>query len=240
MTGYFALAVLFMFFTDNTVLITFVVNILISILGMVYIRKCLQKDRTARGSLQIKAWYIPLALVFMVLQWFICQFAATFIYNIGGTVVVKQYSQYAVASDLYAVLYIILSVIIAPITEEILMRGIVFGCIKKHNKLIAYVISVAVFVLMHRTLVHIPITLLFGIVAAFVYDITGRLMYPIALHLTNNLLSTVLSDVKVDSFFVSGPVVIVSYGVLLILTICFVVGYYRNSGQFRKEGDLIK
>ena len=44
---------------------------------------------------------------------------------------------------------IICTIVIAPVVEEMLVRGLVFGTIRKKNRILAYVVSLLLFSLMH-------------------------------------------------------------------------------------------
>ena len=93
-----------------------------------------------------------------------------------------------------------LSVIVAPILEEILFRGILFQSVRKRSRLWAYVISIAMFSLYHVwqfayyyadwhyllfALQYIPITL----ALTWGYEHTGSLWVPIFFHASNNYLA---------------------------------------------------
>ena len=93
-----------------------------------------------------------------------------------------------------------ISVIAAPILEEILFRGILFQSIRKHSRLWAYVASIALFGLYHvwqfayiyqdwtyllYALQYIPITL----ALTWSYEHSGSLWVPIFFHASNNYMA---------------------------------------------------
>ena len=93
-----------------------------------------------------------------------------------------------------------LSVIVAPILEEILFRGILFQSIRKHSRLWAYAASIGLFGLYHvwqfaylyqdwtyllYALQYIPITL----ALTWSYEHSGSLWVPIFFHASNNYMA---------------------------------------------------
>ena len=94
--------------------------------------------------------------------------------------------------------------ILAPVTEECLVRGVIFAPICKRNPLLAYVLSSVVFAGLHllasigemsvmnaveNFLTYLPS----GIVLGWMYQRTGTIIGPIALHCTVNTISSLLS-----------------------------------------------
>lgn len=83
-------------------------------------------------------------------------------------------------------------VIGAPIVEEILFRGILFGkLIDVLSPKMAIFLSGAVFGIYHFNIIQTPNTFVMGMVLAYVYYKTGNIKEPILIHLTNNLLAMV-------------------------------------------------
>ena len=222
MIGYLAVSLLFTFFIDNAIVVSYIADIMTAVVGIIYIKKFIGTDGTLKPT--FKQTFL-MTLVIIIL-WFVCQLISTWLYGFSND---TNFDKYTELIQSHLVSYIILSVIVAPITEEILMRGIIFGSINKHNKIAAYVISIAVFTLMHGTFTHIPVTVLFGLIFAFVYDITGNLLYSILIHFANNLFSVFLTGIIVPSVMLTGPVAITFYIISLLLVVFFVIGYYKKS-----------
>lgn len=86
-----------------------------------------------------------------------------------------------------APLFILLPVVFAPITEEIIFRKIVFGTIyKKTNFLLAVLISALVFGAFHFDFSHMLVYFSMGVVFAFLYVKTKRIITPIIAHMAMN------------------------------------------------------
>ena len=95
---------------------------------------------------------------------------------------------------------LLIVVLLAPFVEEVMFRGLVFGNLKGKSRPVAYVVSCALFALLHVwqfAVVYQDVTyfllmlqyLVPGAVLAWVYDRSGTLWTSIALHALTNALS---------------------------------------------------
>ena len=93
-----------------------------------------------------------------------------------------------------------IGVLLAPIVEEILFRGVVFGTLRKKSRLLAYVVSSVFFSIYHLWSYLIysfnPVLLLFlvqyvpaGIVLAWSYERGRNVWCPVFLHMLINYIS---------------------------------------------------
>ncbi|WP_422678940.1 lysostaphin resistance A-like protein, partial [Clostridium tarantellae] len=74
-------------------------------------------------------------------------------------------------------------IILAPFVEEILFRGIIFKRLRQSiNIYIAIIIQAILFALLHPGLLHSILTMIFGILLAFIYDKFKNIIMPIMLH----------------------------------------------------------
>ena len=91
-------------------------------------------------------------------------------------------------------------VFLAPFVEEVLFRGLVFGCLKEVNRAAAYVVSAALFSLLHVwtrapwqwSFTSLILTLQYlvpGLVFAWAFDRSGTLWTSILLHAIVNALA---------------------------------------------------
>lgn len=79
---------------------------------------------------------------------------------------------------------------IAPVTEEILLRGTVYPLLRRHARVLASaLISAVIFAYLHGNLVQLPTGLILGLVLALVYEVTGSLRWCIGTHLAYNALA---------------------------------------------------
>jgi membrane protease YdiL (CAAX protease family) len=74
------------------------------------------------------------------------------------------------------------------VAEEILFRGVVYPSLRRHIPMLAAMIaSGSLFALIHGNWLGVlPITLL-GVLLAYLYERTGSLLAPIAVHIFHNI-----------------------------------------------------
>ena len=95
---------------------------------------------------------------------------------------------------------LLIIIFLAPFVEEVLFRGLVFGNLKNKSRLLAYVVSCALFAFLHVwqfAVVHQDVTyfllcvqyLVPGLVLAWAYEHSGTLWSAIAVHAVVNALS---------------------------------------------------
>ena len=110
----------------------------------------------------------------------------------------EEYAQKMIAA--YPVISVISLGIIGPIVEEFTYRYGLFECLKKKNKILAYIVTVLVFAFIHfnfdanivNELLNIPAYLMSGLIITIAYDKFG-LEASIAAHVFNNMLVIILS-----------------------------------------------
>lgn len=86
-------------------------------------------------------------------------------------------------------LTVVLACVIGPVAEEVLFRGVLFGALRRRSsRLVAMVISGALFSAAHTNAVGFVPILLLGCVLADLYERTGSLLSPIAVHMVHNSL----------------------------------------------------
>ena len=92
------------------------------------------------------------------------------------------------ASDPYATVVLVLTVVlIAPLCEELLFRGAVFGWLRRYLPVVAAaVLSAAVFSAVHRFPPALVVLFVFGVSAALVYQRTGSTLNTFVMHACQN------------------------------------------------------
>lgn len=91
------------------------------------------------------------------------------------------------------VVTIIGAAVIAPLTEEFAMRGIMMGSLRKYGEKFAIITSAVLFGLMHGNLRQIPFAFIVGLILGFAVIKTGSLWTGVAIHFLNNLFASVLT-----------------------------------------------
>jgi len=92
----------------------------------------------------------------------------------------------------YYFIFSLKALILAPLFEEIIYRGIIYNSIKhKYGVIVALIVSALIFGLAHvigRTWAITMTDIYLGFLFAYVYEVTDQLCWPIALHSFLNLI----------------------------------------------------
>jgi membrane protease YdiL (CAAX protease family) len=91
-------------------------------------------------------------------------------------------------------MYVIISVFIGPVAEEVFFRGIIYGFFRRWGIIAALVASSLLFILAHAVIRGVPIPqVVGGIVFALAYEIEGSLVVPITIHILGNMAMLIVS-----------------------------------------------
>lgn len=132
-----------------------------------------------------------------------------------------QVEQVIYSSDMPLV--ILRAVILAPLCEELIFRGLTFKRMREDaNFLASAVISSAIFALYHMNVPQGIFAFLFGMLLCLLYDMFGNLWVPIIVHATANILSIILTYTKAGY-----PALWVYITVMIVaLVLAFVIYYF--------------
>lgn len=90
---------------------------------------------------------------------------------------------------------ILSTVIIAPVVEELLFRGLIYKRLRANLKTVpAMLLSAFIFGLVHANIVQFVYAFLIGIIVAFVYERFRTIVAPVLFHLGANLLSVLITN----------------------------------------------
>ena len=95
---------------------------------------------------------------------------------------------------------ILVVVIIGPIFEELIFRKIFVDTIGKYSTSLAILISAASFALFHGNITQIIYTFGAGLILAWVYAKTKKIIYPIILHMLLNFFGSIPAMLIQDSY----------------------------------------
>jgi membrane protease YdiL (CAAX protease family) len=92
------------------------------------------------------------------------------------------------------VLVVLAIVVFAPIAEEVFFRGVVFNAwLREGGRRFAFIGSALLFAVIHVSLLSLIPIFALGLMLAWIYDRTGTLVAPIAMHATVNGISVALA-----------------------------------------------
>ncbi len=119
----------------------------------------------------------------------------------------------------YTVVTIASLIIIGPILEEIVYRGIIFNQLNTRMKIVSSaIISALLFAFGHRSsFVHFLLSFLFGMEQVWLYCTTGTLIAPILVHITNNAVADLVLHNRVPSIMLSCVRTVILIGALVYL-----------------------
>lgn len=169
--------------------------------------------------------------VMLVVVWLFGQVTAAYVLEKTGDANFMEY-QSALSGEASVWLSVLLTLVAAPLCEEMMLRGLVQDCWSRINPWFGVLGSTVVFSMMHGTLVHLPSTFLMGLMAAVVYASTGRIWLSVALHVGYNGAASILGKLSIPEVMFE-PAVFVTVDVLLVAWMLLEYRHALNSN--RKE-----
>lgn len=128
-----------------------------------------------------------------------------------------------VADSLYGgsiIFEFIAMVIIAPLLEEILFRGIIFARLREYMSVkVAIVISALIFGIIHGNVVQGIYAFIIGVCLAYIYERYNTLLAAVLFHMSANLMSVIMTECEPVVHFISKALVYNIIGV-----VCLVMG----------------
>lgn len=234
---YYLIVFTFSLFIQNSVAVTVYADLFTACFGIYYYRCFLSNDvglserRHKLANHRFRGSVFVSLIALFILVWFSSQLSVLWYYNIYGDAALDARSD--VLSD-SATLYFILAVFIAPICEEILIRGIMFRHFGKVMPIaFAGVLSSFIFAFMHGTAVHVFSATLFGLYLALLFEIIGKLKYAVVAHCAYNLFTILFSHVPIpDILFKRDFVFFICAGTVTWLFMLYML--------YCKSDDLLK
>lgn len=136
-------------------------------------------------------------------------------------------------------LWVYLSVVVlGPIVEELVFRGIQFYYAKKVSSgFFAIFITALIFGLWHREPVQVVYTFFMGIALGIVFYYSGSMLLVIGMHILNNFLSQFLADLNNDALF---EVFGLLYYAAIIPALVLLIYLYEKAKKRNKQQSAIR
>lgn len=213
-------------FISNSILMTIIDDIIVSVLGGIYYRKYIyRKERTVKSNKD--TWFNLLWIT--IALWIITQITVTWYYCHFGDQLLDKYNTTKIGSP---TLYVCLTLIFAPVAEEILIRGVMYPSLKFICKpWIAALISSAVFSILHGTIVHLIVGMYCGIFFLFVFEYTGKLRYSVLAHIIYNILSLGFTNLMLPQWFFTTAFVIISNILVIVAMVLFALHLRKTNSN---------
>lgn len=182
-----------------SLIISAICNYILPFPILLFLMKKLESEKLEKDSLKITTF----------LLYFCISFTLMIIGNIIGLAVTALIGT-AIQSDIAnpiqtlinssdIMLNLIIISIIGPIFEELIFRKLLVDRTIKYGAKISIILSATLFGLMHGNLNQFFYAFLLGGFFAYVYIKTGKIIYPIILHISLNLMGSVLSLFVIES-----------------------------------------
>ena len=144
------------------------------------------KDVSQKKNLELSR------LIYFIIFGFILTFAGQGIaYWILNTF--EHTNTYLSLTGLDLIIYVLISTSLGAWAEELVFRwGMYHQLRKEFSVLFAFVLSTIFFILIHGTLMHIPVTLAVSILSCLIYELTGQFKFCVYTHCIFNLCSLIL------------------------------------------------
>lgn len=95
-------------------------------------------------------------------------------------------------------LFMLIPMVVAPILEELVFRKVLYGSLyKRYNFFFAALVSAFIFGIIHGEVEHLFVYTLMGLVFAYIYYKTKRIIVPILVHISMNTI-TVIVQFSID------------------------------------------
>ena len=142
----------------------------------------------------------------------------TVVMNLGSTVLalwVKQSLNYPspmqkISETTPAIAIVIMSLIIAPIGEEALMRGFIYPLLRRKLSVTSTIVTTALlFAVLHGNLVQIVLTIPLGIALGYLYERTHNLLACISMHMLFNGAALLLPSVHIGNLEAVGAALLI-------------------------------
>lgn len=126
------------------------------------------------------------------------------------------------------ILMFIIEVAVFPaIVEEIIFRGVLFGCLREYGEIFAMVGSAAVFGLFHGNIEQLIFAFLLGLVLALAVIKTNSIFISISIHFVNNFKSCIIKVLSDNSPIWNQMTVIVGFVTLAVIVLPGLVVYFK-------------
>lgn len=123
---------------------------------------------------------------------------------------------------------LISTVIIAPIAEELIFRGIFLNRINKfYSTHFSIIVSSILFGILHEPGAMIA-AFVFGVCMAIIYLKSNNILLAIFAHFLNNLISESIYYLDVGNFIFTNPIVIVVFTILAIVSLYLLITSFKE------------
>ena len=126
-------------------------------------------------------------------------------------------------------------VIIAPICEELLFRGLIFKGLKKYGKAFSITISALLFALFHCSPNQFVNPMIMGLIFASIMYKENNILYTISMHITCNLLAYIVTYFNIKLYYNHFSYIILAIILFAIVLTCLILYIIKNNKASIKQ-----
>ncbi len=198
---YSALCISLGYMLSDMIYVRLISKIFVILLGSLYIKTVLQYQSVFDKP---SHKYLITAAIAVVVFVFASLFTSSWLVaNIFPIETVSTISSENLSLSLF------ISIVLTPIAEEIIFRGLMYKQLAVYSKSVAIVVSTSVFALYHDTFIHLYTATIGGLILCCIYAKTKKLRYSIIAHSVFNALTLLFSLIDYADWFISVPCIIV-------------------------------
>lgn len=208
------------FINNNVYIISLIADIIFVISLFIKrgsIKECRFKNISKRDYLYIALLSFGLAVTLGILVALLMQ-------------IFPSYNKVAetISSSTDSIFSLVSIIILIPICEEIVFRGVIFGYLKKrYNLVVSLIIQALAFAFMHGNIVQGIYTFILGLVLGIIYIYTNSLYGSMLMHIIYNLLGSVALSKLYGAFPIS------VYICMILAIICIIYSTKKIKGNFK-------
>lgn len=119
----------------------------------------------------------------------------------------------------------IFTAILGPITEELMFRGVLLNRLNKRLPLIVSIILSSLLFSLFHPQDAILSAFIFGVTMAIAYLVTENIMFPITLHMLNNIISMSFPYIPNLELFLNSEIGMVSLAILTVISLIYILRF---------------
>ncbi len=151
--------------------------------------------------------------------------------SLSGIVIFETPDFSAKDSFIVNICLIVYAVIVAPISEELIFRGVILGKLKQYGDVFASIIVSLLFALIHGNLPQSIPTFIVSLFLCWVTLQSNSIIPAISIHMINNAVAQ-LGDINNEVFQLVINILIV---IIIIIAVVLIVKEFRNRSEFKLQ-----
>ena len=191
------------------------------------------EDDTKKEILYVFAINILFACLFMFLI-----SALDILMGLGDPTWISMWDIDTVDAGSGVVLFdVITAIILAPIVEELVFRGVLFNRLKIRTGIIPSMLITSFLFAIGHDFGGITSAFLFGMCMCILYLKTDNILVPMSVHFINNVVATLMEITKIDVFMAHVPWIVPSLLISIAGTYLLVKYIFKETKKLKKEYD---